>query len=353
MLSSFSSINSIVKFSGSSSPPSATITLSSITGNYNVGSFSMSGRTVYQFYNNSTPSATPATGQSGTFTINVSTTTGTIYYIVVGGGGGGGSGSQGGGGGGSGQLQYGSISLPVGSYSCTYIVGEGGYGSGYTGSGSYSNGGNGYGYVGYLSQFACNGNTITASGGGAGGCSYNSNGCTGYACGGGAGCNFSTSNLTGATGSVHNGGASNTSTYTSTGAGGGASNYENGVSGSAGNSSGGNAGSGGRGGRATRSIDLPTPYNGFTTTLYFAEGGSGSCSRTAPSCTTIAPIASYYGYGGYGSGVPNTASSYPTNAIINSTGGWGSGGGGAFQASGVSGTSTAGYGSNGVFFLFF
>jgi hypothetical protein len=351
-MNSLGLLQNICKYNISAPPPSV---ISSITGNYalNDSQFALSGYSVYKFYNtNAQPTTSTAAGnQTGSFTITITGSSKTVYYLICGAGGGGGSGDQGGGAGGAGNLIYGSISLGVGTYNCTYQIGGSGGGSNYVSSGSYVNGANGYGSYGGTSNFVCNSVTYTSQGGGPGGCTNNNNGATGFACSGGAGCSIGAGLLTASSGSVHTGGSSVSSTYCS-GGGGGASPYENGSNGSAGNANAGHAASGGIGGRATRSIDLTgTPWTGFSSTQYFCEGGSGCCARTAISSDNIAPINSYYGYGGKGSGVPD---SYPTNRCTNALStSFGCGGGGSFQAMGVGSGYYAGSGSNGLLLLAF
>jgi hypothetical protein len=356
MINSLATMQSFAKFCQQSAPPSV---ISAISGNYalNDSQFALSGYSVYKFYNtNAQPTTnTPAGNQTGSFTITITGSSKTVYYLICGAGAGGGSGDQGGGGAGSGNLIYGSISLGVGTYNCTYQIGGSGGGSNYVSSGSYASGSNGYGSYGGTSNFVCNSVTYTAQGGGPGGCTNNNNGASGFACSGGAGCSIGTGLLTASSGSVHTGGSSVSSTYCS-GAGGGASVYENGSNGSAGNANAGHAASGGIGGRATRSSDLTsTPWTGFSSTQYFCEGGSGCCARTAVSSDNIAPITSYYGYGGRGSGVPdNSPTNRCTSATYNTTsGGYGSGGGGAFQAMGVGSGYYAGAGAPGLMLIAF
>jgi hypothetical protein len=348
------SLQNVCKYN-SVAPAVGTCVASSLSGNYtqDPAQFALSGYTVYKFYNTTAQPTTnaAATNQTGSFTLTISNATKTVYYLICGGGSGAASGTQGGGGGAAGNLIFGSISLPVGTYNCTYQIGGCGGGGNYVSSGSYSNGANGYGCYGGDSNFVCNSVTYTSNGGGPGGPSQNSNGATGFACSGGAGCSIGTGTHTASSGSVHTGGSSPSSTYCS-GAGGGSSPYENGSNGSAGNANAGHAASGGIGGRATRNIDLTgTPWTGFSSTEYFCEGGSGACARTAISSDTIAPINSYYGYGGKGSGVPdNSPTNRCTNALSTS---FGCGGGGSFQAMGVGSGYYAGCGSNGLFLLAF
>jgi hypothetical protein len=353
MLNSISTIQSIMKYN-SGSPPAGTASVTSISGNYTLdpSQFALSGKSVYKFYNTTAQPTTnaTATNQSGSFTLTISNATKTVYYLICGGGSGGGSGTQGGGGGASGNLVYGSISLPVGTYNCTYQIGGPGGGGNYVSSGSYANGANGYGCYGGDSNFVCNSVTYTAGGGGQGGPSQNNNGATGFACSGGAGSSIGTGTHTASSGSVHTGGSSPTSTWC-TGAGGGSSPYENGSNGSAGNANAGHAGAGGIGGRATRSIDMSAPWTGFSATEYFCEGGSGACARTAIGSDTITPINSYYGHGGKGSGVPdNSPTNRCTSALSTS---FGCGGGGSFQAMGIGSGVYAGAGSAGLFLLAF
>jgi hypothetical protein len=357
-MNSLGLIQSICKYNASA-PPVGSASVTSISGNYtlNASQFTISGYSVYKFYNTTAQPTTnaSATNQTGSFTITISNATTTVYYLIAGGGSGGGSGDQGGGGGGSGNLIYGSVALPVGTYNCTYQVGGAGGGSNYvSSSNTFSNGANGYGCMGGDSNFVCNSTTYTSGGGGTGGPAYYSNVNTGKACSGGAGCSIGNGTLTAPSGSVHTGGNSVSNSY-DCGAGGGASPYENGTAGSGGNSNAGHAGAGGIGGRATRSVDMSTPWTGFSATQYFCEGGSGACARTAIGSDTITPITSYYGYGGRGSGVPDSS---PTNrctsAVSDTTnGGYGSAGGGAFQAMGVGSGYYAGAGVNGVFLLAF
>jgi hypothetical protein len=356
-MNSLATLQSICKYNGGP-PPAGSASVTSISGNYTLdpSQFALTGKSVYKFYNTTSQPTTnaSATNQSGSFTLTISNNTKTVYYLIAGGGGGGGCGNYGGGGAGAGDLIYDSVDLPVGTYNCTYQVGGAGGGSNYVASNpTFSNGANGYGCIGGDSNFVCNSTTYTAGGGGTGGPSGYNNGNSGMKCSGGAGNSINNGTLTASSGSVHTGGTSPSNSFDA-GAGGGASPYENGTNGTAGNGNTGHAGAGGIGGRATRSADLPSPWIGFSANQYFCEGGSGACVRTAPSSDTIAPVTSYYGYGGRGSGVPDSGGARCTSATSDTTnGGYGSGGGGSFQAMGIGSSMYAGAGANGVFLLVF
>jgi len=357
-MNTLATIQSIFKYNNQKS--GASVTISSISGSNvssytNPSSYTISGHNVYQIINTnamSTSGGTSVTNVSGTFSLSVSGGTATLYYIVIGAGGGGGSGDQGGGGGSSGQIQYGSLTIPTGTYSCSFQIGGGGPGSGWVSSSStFSNGANGYGVIGGTSSLTINGTTITSIGGNAGGPSYYSNGCTTGAYGGGAGCNIGDgSTLTGSNGQVsHNGGNSSNTACTS--GGGGGSPSGNGGNGSFGSSSGSQSVSG-VGGLGGSPISSTTIGWGFSTVQYFCEGGHGSASFANSAIATVAGQISSYALAGYSSGIGSGTATNGQHATqsVNHTG---SGGSGCFQQNGLgSSNSHAPAGSNGLILLY-
>lgn len=360
----------MIKYTGKIVIPSGTVSFSagststsSINLNYSLAygtktyNYSKNGSTVYTLLNTNALPTTNTTGTNGTgsFTITVSGGTSTIYFILIGAGGSGGSGNQGGGGGSAGEFKYFSISLPAGSYNATYTVGAGNGGSGYVGSASaYGAGVNGYGRPGNNTTLTINGNTYTALGGSPGGPSTYTNSATVGAYGGGCGCNITGGSMSGSVGQIKNHGGNNT-TYGYYGGGGGGSPMGNGGNGVVTDGTGGNPALGGLGGVPIASNDSSlsgSPFYNMQDTsggsIYWCEGGAGSCLRTTLNCNTNNTV-SAYGLAGKSAGVPDGASTCAIQPINHS----GSGGGGGFQNNGISRTQYAPSGSNGLILIAF
>lgn len=327
-----------------------------ISYNINPTNYSITGASVYQIINTSAMSTTGGTtvqNRTGTFTLNVSSSPVSIYYIVIGGGGGGGSGNEGGGGGSSGEIKYGNVSLPVGTYSCSLQVGGGGPGSGYVESlSTFSNGAGGYGCVGGTSTLTINGTTITSIGGSPGGPSRYNNVCTigAYGGGGGIGGSFP-GTITGSNGQIKNRGGNsvNTSTLISS-AGGGGSPMSSGSNGNTGSivSGGTITGLGGLGGAP---ISTTAISNSFKTVQYFCEGGHGAAGASYNPSATVGGQISTYALAGYSSGWSSVAANIqPATQSVNHTG---SGGSGAFQMNGLNKSAYAPSGANGVIIIYF
>jgi hypothetical protein len=358
MMNSLGTLQSIANYSPNAPPPSGSVSVTSISGNYalNDSQFALSGKSVYKFYNSTTPSSVSSiTNQTGSFTISVSGASKTIYFLICAGGSSGSSGNQGAGGSSSGDLLVSSVSLPIGTYNCTYQIGGSCTGCYYVASGSYIGPNqNGWGSPGGDSNFVCNGTTYTTRGGLPGAPSgYSASSLTSsfssYPLGSGAATSIGHGALSGYTGTKKNGGNTPTSTACSS-ASGGASVFESGANGVETNFTSGNPAPGSIGGRATRSIDLSAPWNGFSSTQYFCEASAGTACRTSPTVGTSYPAtAGYYGFAGSSSGT----SANCTDAVVNSNGGYGSAGGSSFQLQGRNGTYYGGSGTNGLFLLAF
>jgi hypothetical protein len=357
MLNSFSTFQSMAKYN-STVAASASASLSSISGNYtlNDSQFAISGKSVYKFYNSTTPSGVSSiTNQTGSFTITVTGASKTICFLICAAGASGSNGNQGSGGSSSGDLLVQSVVLPIGTYNCTYQIGGSCLGCYYVASGNYIGPNqNGWGAYGGDSNFVCNSTTYTVRGGLPGAPSGKSassltSSFSSYPLGSGAGTSVGHGALTGYDGSVHDGGNTPTSSACSSGSG-GASPYENGTNGVETNFTSGNPCPGSVGGRATRSIDLAAPWNGFSGTQYFCEASAGTACRTAPTVgTSYGATAGYYGFAGSSSGT----SANCTDAVVNSNGGYGSAGGSCFQTQGRNSTYYGGSGNNGLFLLAF
>jgi hypothetical protein len=355
-MNSVNLIQSIFKYN-TSAPPSGSVSVTSISGNYalNDSQFALSGKSVYKFYNSTTPSSVSSiTNQTGSFTITVTGATKTIYFLICAAGSSGSNGNQGSGGSSSGDLLVSSVSLPIGTYNCTYQVGGSCTGCYYVASGNYIGPNqNGWGAYGGDSNFVCNGTTYTIRGGLPGAPSGKSasaltSSFSGYPLGSAAGTSVGHGALTGYDGSLHDGGNTPTSATCSSGSG-GASPYENGSNGVVSDGTSGNPCPGAIGGRATRSVDLASPWNGFSSTQYFCEASAGTACRTAPSTAPYAGVSGYYGFAGKSSGTSDNC----TDAVVNSNGGYGSAGGSCFQTQGRNSTYYAGSGNNGIFLLAF
>ena len=312
-------------------------------GNYN---YTKTGYKVYFINNTITPSNTASGNVSGTFTLTVTGATTTVYYAVSASGGGGGGGNEAGGGASSGELKYGSITLPIGTYNCSCTIGTGGYGCpSYMESATFiSPGGTGgYGYQGVNSTLVINGTTITANKGCPGGPSHMSNTASGFVLGGGAGTNINTGygTLNGATGSTFSGGTSISMSQNNycTGGSSGASNEGAGI----GASTTGPAQAGMMGQIPTPTTKFPVGLQ-FNQTCYFAEGGHGSNAKMAAS-PSFNPTQSTYKLAG-ANGQANS-SGYATDSIL------GSGGSGANQNTGVTARGGVGNGGNGFILLSF
>lgn len=300
---------------------------------------------------------------SFTLTISSAPTNKKIYYILVGGGGGGGSGEVGGGGGGAGEIRNGEIDLPNGIYNFNISIGNGGRGSDYVATNSsldYADGSNGYGCKGNDTTLSWVNNsrttTITTRGGGPGGPSHGRNKANNFPCGGGSGCIWDmNTDGSGATGTRYNGGSAPTITTSRnvSSAGGGASFKETGSNGNTSST----VAQGGRGGRAFSSLDFTNfPLNSFQPIIYFSEGGCGASTQRAQLYSENGTVSDTR-FGGRGSGAIKagfvSADQRCTSGTISSNGGWGSGGGGAFQNAGIGSTSYAGSGANGVIILIY
>lgn len=302
------------------------------------------------FVNNTAISSAGTTGTvSGTFTLTVSGASATIYYAISASGGGGGGGNEGGGGGSSGELKYGTITLPIGTYNCSFSLGNGGYGvANYQGSGPYltnptTTNSNGYGYVGANSVLIINGNTITANRGCPGGCAHTNNGATGFVLGGGSGTTFSNSGaITGASGTKFNGGSTiNAGTNQCAGGASGASNQMAGRNSTVSS----NPSAGMLGGDPTPSTLLPLGLQ-FNQTCYFCEGGHGTNARYTTTATIINATQSVYKLAGANTGVNGSVNQNATDSIL------GSGGSGMIYDKGTS-RNSGGNGGNGFFFISF
>lgn len=304
-------------------------------------SYTKTGYKVYFINNTVTPSNSATGNVSGSFTLTVTGATTTVYYAVCASGAGGGTGGTAGGGASSGELKYGSISLPVGTYSCSHTIGNGGFGSGFVASGNYASGGgtNGYGYDGRSSTLTINGTTITANKGcpGASG-GYGNNLASGFVLGSGSGATTAGA-FTGSTGSNGFNGGSTPSSACSSG-GSGASNVANGNAGNSKDSRGTFA-IGVLGGTPSNSSTFPVGLQ-FNQTCYFAEGGQSACARNANLGTIYSnPYSGYY-LAGQGASVNGTsgANYNAGNSILGS-----GGSGGCF--------SQGGWGGNGFILLSF
>jgi hypothetical protein len=358
MLNSLATLQSCAKYNSVAAPPPGSASITSISGSYalNDSQLSISGYTVYKFYNSSTPtSLTSISNATGSFTLTITGGTKTVYIFVISSGPSGSSGNQGSGGSSSGQYVIQTLNLPIGTYSVSYQVGGSCKGSDYVASGSYIGPNqNGWGAPGGNSYITINGSTYTAKGGLPGAPSgYSASSLTssfsGYPLGSGAGTSIGHGALSGYDGTINDGGNTPTSTSCSGGSG-GASMAESGFASSASTGISGNPCPGGRGGKATRSIDLAAPWNGFSTTQYFCEAAAGTACRTATSYgQSYSAIAGFYGFAGSSSGTSDAC----TDAVVNSSGGWGSAGGSSFQLQGRASTYIGGAGTNGLLLVAF
>lgn len=371
MLSSFSTFQSLMKHSVGSA--TAVVSLTSFTGtaaalNTNPSGYTATGYNVFQIINNTSlpTTSTSGTNATGTFTLTVSGSTATIYLIVIGAGGSGGSGDQGGGGGSSGEFKYQKVSLPVGSYNVSFTVGAGNGGSDWVGSNSaYVDGANGYGRKGNNSSLVLNSVTYNAVGGSSGGPAYYSNSANGVgAYGGGGGASIaSTATNTGSTGTILGKGGDSVGNGNIAGGAGGNSPMNAPSNGATilQSPTGYNCVLGGLGSApiaSNNSTLANTPYSLFPSVQYWCEGGSGSCAYKSAGSggLNINGVISSYGLSGRSSGcfrditTPASNSTVFASQPVNHTG---SGGSGSFQGCGLSGTSIAPSGSNGVILIAF
>ena len=256
---------------------------------------------------------------SGSIKFNSSAKTGNVDYLVVAGGGGGGGTNDISGGGGAGGLRQGTgLTLTVGT---TYTVTIGGGGIG--GGGIGGNYGAGAGIDSSLEGSDIT--TITATGGGAGGCAYDNSGLSSGGSGGGGalsrtgplnGIKGNAGGFTPPEGNAGGNGAHIPGTGGSGGGGGG--------SGGAGGNGSVNPFTGGAGGVGT---EWPSGSG-----VYYAGGGGGA--SVGPGAGGIGGTGGS-GIGGSGASGPVSAFPAGTNAIANT----GSGGGGARNNNGGSGSS--------------
>ena len=367
MLPSFSSFQSMLNKKSSVAQAVTSLTSFSSsnggTSNLNYSNYFVTGYSVYTLMNgNAQPTtSTNGTNSTGSFTLTVTGASAQVYILIVGAGGSGGSGNQGGGGGGSGQVRVQSITLPVGSYSCSFQVGAGNGGSDFVASAAtYVDGGNGYGRVGSDSWVTINGSTYTAIGGSPGGPSYNSNNCTVGAYGGGAGNSIVQGTCTGSTGVVAFKGGNSPANSNIAGSGSGGSPMGNGVDGS---TTPANASYNAIYGAApsppiasNNTLFLGTAFYSFNPVQYWAESGAGACCYRTPSGTggfSLNGVTSSYGLSGRSSGAYKDVTVVSTNYASQPVNHTGSGGGGGFQNLGLSATGIAPAGSNGLILIAF
>ena len=266
------------------------------TINTNTYRYITSGYDVWFINNNKSQNTNSiVTNVSGNFKITVTNATASIYYVICGSGGGGGGGNEEGGGGSSGEIKYGSISLTIGSYDCSFTIGSGGSGIIYMGSGSYPDGGGkvGWGYDGQTTTLTINGTTYTA-GKGCPGAPSRYGGITSkiFNLGGGSGGTGPNNNnsYTGTPGSniinsINLNGGNTPASWCSSG-GGGASNIEKGNNGNIAYSTTDLRAPGALGGKPSSSVTFPDAFK-FTDVSYFAEGGHSASAKNMPTSTEV------------------------------------------------------------------
>ena len=253
-----------------------------------------------------------------------------LQFVMIGGGGGGGQTSvnQAGGGGGAGELITGNMTNILANTTITFTIGNGGVSD----------------TAGSPSSILCNGNTITANGGGEGGKgSTASSAQTGSSTGGSGSAAITTQ-----------AGVASDKTFTDVGyfntmvsynnAGGAGEDQNNGSgSGGGGGGAGGVGGAGGTGGPSNAGggnggIGQTTIFG--STTFLIGGGGGGGARQPAYTTDTIGGTNSYGGGTGGFSGTPSTNGQ---NGIANT--GAGGGGGGNHAPNGISNGGTGGSGT--------